>query len=84
MEPGAVEVKRMYVRESFRGRGLGRRILDALESIARERGITRLRLETGIGQPEAIALYQSAGYVPIETYGEHLGNELSRCFEKGL
>jgi hypothetical protein len=67
------------VRESFRGRGPGR-ILDALESIAR--GI--IGFGWRLASARRRSLYQSAGYVPIETYGEHLGNELSRCFEKGL
>jgi putative acetyltransferase len=84
LEPGVAEVKRMYVRDTARGRGVGRRILAALESRAREVGISLLRLETGTAQPEAIALYTSAGFVAIETFGEYTGNDYSRCFEKRL
>lgn len=84
LEVGAAEVKRMYVREGFRRLGLGRRILAMLESTARETGVTRLRLETGPLQPEAVALYQSAGFVEIRPYGEYVGSDHSRCFEKHL
>src|ERR1700691_4592707 len=59
-EPGAVEVKRMDVRDSYRGLGFGRALLSALEEIAARRGYRTIRLETGSSQPEAIALYESA------------------------
>lgn len=84
MEAGAVEVKRMYVRDGHRGRGFARAILSALEEIAARRGYRTIRLETGGNQPEAIALYQSAGYQPIPCYGAHAGDPRSRCFEKQL
>ena len=84
LEPGVAEIKRMFVQDSARGRGVGRRILVALESRARAAGHTVLRLETGDKQPEAIALYTSAGFVAIETFGEYTGNDFSRCFEKKL
>ncbi|MGP0071729.1 MAG: GNAT family N-acetyltransferase [Bryobacteraceae bacterium] len=84
MEPGAVEVKRMFVRDGHRGRGFGRAMLAALEDIAVHRGYRTIRLETGSGQPEAIALYASAGYQPIPCYGDHAADPESRCFEKRL
>lgn len=84
METGTVEVKRMFVRDAFRGRGFGRAMLRALEEIATQRGYRTIRLETGEVQPEAIALYQSAGYQPIPCYGAHTGDPRSRCFEKRL
>ena len=84
MEAGAVEVKRMYVRDTHRGHGFGRAMLAALEEIARERGYRVIRLETGDGQPEAIALYESAGYQPIPCYGDYAEDPHSRCFEKRL
>jgi len=84
MEPGAVEVKRMYVRDAHRGRGFGRAMLAALEEIAVQRGYRTIRLETGGSQPEAIALYESAGYQSIPCYGDHASDPLSRCFEKRL
>jgi GNAT superfamily N-acetyltransferase len=82
--PAEAEIKRMYVRPPFRRTGLGRRILSELESLARGRGIARVVLETGDGQPEAIALYRSSGYIDIPRFGEYAGNEGSRCFEKKL
>src|ERR671921_1835549 len=59
--PGeSTDIKRMWVAESARGLGLGRRLLEHLEGLARERGSTTARLETGDVLPEAIALYRSA------------------------
>jgi GNAT superfamily N-acetyltransferase len=83
-DPGAVELKRMYVRDSHRGRGFGRAVLLALEEIAARRGYRTIRLETGGNQPEAMALYASAGYHRIPCYGDHASDPLSRCFEKRL
>ena len=81
---GSIEIKRMYVRPSHRGRGLGRRILAELESRARAAGASRLVLETGLRQPEAIALYRSSGFSRIDPFGEYVGDAMSRCFEKRL
>ena len=61
LEPGVKEVKRMFVVPGFRGHGIARRILAALESRARELGHETVRLETGREQPEAICLYKSSG-----------------------
>ncbi|HUL62901.1 MAG TPA: GNAT family N-acetyltransferase, partial [Methanocella sp.] len=55
------EVKRLYVRPEFRGRGLGRLMLQRLEEHASSHGCTRLRLETGVYQPEAMGLYERVG-----------------------
>jgi len=63
------EIKRMFVREHARGRGLGRRLLAALERAAEAAGVDWLVLETGERQPEAIALYRSAGYHDIGPFG---------------
>jgi GNAT superfamily N-acetyltransferase len=78
------EIKRMYVEPEARGKGVGRTILRALQQCARESGYSALRLETGARQPEAIALYESEGYLPIEPYGCYRDSPLSRCFEKHL
>lgn len=59
---GYGEVKRMYVTPAARGAGLGHRLLAHLTDLARDEGLTALRLETGIHQPEAVALYQRAGF----------------------
>jgi putative acetyltransferase len=81
LEPGVGEIKRMFVVRDFRGCGIGRRILAALESRALELGHRTLRLETGKGQPEAICLYRSSGYREIAGFGEYAENEFSVCFE---
>lgn len=59
-------------------------MLGALEQTAAARGYRAIRLETGIHQPEAIALYLSAGYHRIPCYEEFIGDPRSRCFEKSL
>ncbi|MGY0067924.1 GNAT family N-acetyltransferase [Streptomyces sp. QTS137] len=81
---GDAELKRMYVIEQMRGRGLARRILAALEEDARAAGRLRMVLETGTKQPEAIALYTSSGYEPCEKFGHYRFHESSRCYAKAL
>ena len=66
-----VELKRMYVAPAFRGRGLARAVLTALERTAAEAGYRRVILETGQRQPEAIALYRSSGYEPVPSFGHY-------------
>jgi putative acetyltransferase len=78
------EIKRMYVAPSARGAGVSRAILAALEAAARDRGWTRLVLETGVEQPDAIRFYTREGYEPIEKYGHYADAELSLCFGKEL
>ncbi|TDC14695.1 GNAT family N-acetyltransferase, partial [Kribbella albertanoniae] len=68
VSPGLGEIKRMYVEPGSRGWGLSRILLDAVESHARSTGLTRLRLETGTHQHEAIALYTNHGYTPTPPY----------------
>jgi len=69
---GVAEVKRMFIAPSARGRGLAKVVLAGLEDAARERGWTTLRLETGLRQPEAVALYAGAGYRPIAAFGGYV------------
>lgn len=83
-EGSIAEIKRMYVDPSARRRGIGRMILSRLEEAARELGYRAARLETGLMQPEAIALYESAGYERIAPYGEYGDDPLSACFERLL
>jgi putative acetyltransferase len=78
------EVKRMYVRPAFRGRGISRRVLVELEQRARAFGYAYLQLETGVLQPEAIGLYESAGFYRIPNFGIYVGEEMSVCYEKEL
>jgi GNAT superfamily N-acetyltransferase len=70
---GVAELKRMYVAPEARGRGLSKVLLAGLEAAALERGWSTLRLETGPRQPEAIALYERAGYRPIPAFGAYVG-----------
>ncbi|SEE24689.1 Acetyltransferase (GNAT) family protein [Streptomyces sp. 3213] len=83
-EDGDAELKRMFVIEQARGRGLARRMLAALEENARAAGRVRMVLETGTKQPEAIALYTSSGYEPCVKFGYYRHFDDSRCFAKAL
>lgn len=79
-----VELKRMYVVNGLRRRGFAVQMLEALERDAREAGADAVVLETGINQPEAIALYERRGYVPVPGFGHYRDSPLSRCFAKLL
>jgi ribosomal protein S18 acetylase RimI-like enzyme len=76
------ELKRMYVRPAFRGRGIGTLLVDRLAEHARSQGITTLRLETGIHQREAIALYERLGFNQIQPFGHYSNDPVSRCYER--
>ena len=78
------EIKRMYIRPQFRGLGFAKLMLDHLAGYARSRGITILRLETGIAQREAIGLYERAGFQLTAPFGEYKPDPLSRFYEKRL
>jgi putative acetyltransferase len=81
---GEAEIKRMFVALHLRGRQLGRQILAALESQALAEGVRVLRLETGVRQPAALALYRSHGYVERGPFGSYAADPLSTFFEKRL
>jgi GNAT superfamily N-acetyltransferase len=66
--PGMGEIKRMFVRSSFRGHGIGRRLLNSVEDAARDLKLTRLRLDTMAEMVDALALYAGAGYRQIAPY----------------
>jgi GNAT superfamily N-acetyltransferase len=83
-EEGVAEVKRMYVPLELRGAGIASQVLAALERWARELDYKRCILETGLQQPEAIALYKKNGYAQIPNYGQYAGVDNSVCFEKVL
>jgi putative acetyltransferase len=78
------EVKRMYVRPQFRGLGLGRLMLERLTEHAQRHGVPVLRLETGIHQHEALALYERSGFRRIPPFGPYRDDPVSRCYEKAL
>ncbi len=81
---GWAEVKRMFVSPAARGLKLGRRLLHEIEALARKRGATRLRLEMGGLQPEALGLYRSAGFLEIGPFGDYGPDPLSIFMEKVL
>ncbi len=78
------EIKRVFVLESHRGRGLSRRIMASLEDLLRAEGIALARLETGIAQPEALGLYRALGYVERAPFGAYQPDPLSLFMEKRL
>ncbi len=79
-----MEVKRMFVPDAYRGKGIAGEILKSLEVWAAELSCTRCILETGLQQPEAIRLYEKSGYAIIPNYGQYEQVYNSICFEKRL
>ncbi|MGH9016586.1 MAG: GNAT family N-acetyltransferase [Acidimicrobiales bacterium] len=84
LRSAVAEIKRMYVAPDERGRGLGRRMLAELERRAAAAGYRQTWLETGLEQPEAMALYTAAGYRPMAPYGEFRYDARSRCYYRTL
>jgi len=78
------EIKRMYVSPAARGAGIGHRLLTDLESFAVDAGATRLVLETGERQLDALALYERFGFTVIPCFGEYAASKTSVCLEKTL
>jgi putative acetyltransferase len=78
------EIKRLFVLEEFRGRGLSKAIMRQLEAHLIASGIAVARLETGISQPEAIGLYRALGYVERPPFGRYRPDPLSLFMEKRL
>ncbi len=74
----------MYVAPEERRRGVGRAILAAIEAEARGLGLTRLVLETGTRQLEAIALYRREGFADIPPFGEYVGSPTSVCMAREI
>lgn len=83
-EDDTVEIKRMFVLPDYRGKGYASKILAELESWAKNEGFKYGVLETGLKQPEAIALYVKNGYSLIPNYGQYIGIENSVCYKKEL
>ena len=79
-----IEMKRVFVPKRFRGQGVARAIMAELETWARELGFTTAILETGILQPEAIRLYEAAGYERIPNYPPYENVKESVSFQKVL
>ena len=81
---GYAEIKRLYVDMFWRGSGLAKRLIARIEAEIVEQGIQCARLEMGIYQPEADALYRSLGYREIPPFGDYLVDPLSQFLEKSL
>jgi len=84
IDPDAAEINRMYVSPAVRRRGVGRALLADLERRAAGFGCRVIRLETGDRQPEAMALYEGAGFHRTTPFGSHAGDPISVFFEKAL
>lgn len=81
---GRAEIKRMFTVAAVRGRGIARAVLAEVERTAAAAGIRELVLETGLAQPEAMALYAATGYRTIEGFGHYADAPLSRAYGKHL
>jgi putative acetyltransferase len=79
-----MEVKRMFTRRDYRGKGYAAMVLNELENWARELKYSKCILETGVRQPDAIALYKKKDYDLIPNYGQYAGVENSLCFGKTI
>jgi len=82
--PGVGEIKRMWTAPRHRRQGHSRRVLGALEAAAARRGYHTVRLQTGILQPAAVSLYESAGYAPTASWGRYVDDPRILSFEKRL
>ncbi|WP_282180057.1 GNAT family N-acetyltransferase [Maribacter stanieri] len=80
----SVEIKRMYVQPDYRGKGIASKVLLVLEKWAKELNYTYSVLETGLRQPEAIALYKKNNYIVTDNYPPYENMENSVCFKKVL
>ena len=71
LEPETAEIKRMWLAPAARGHGLGARLLDALESSARDLGATRAVLDTNEQLGAALGLYRSRGWSEVPAYNDN-------------
>ncbi len=82
--PETAEVKRMYVVQETQRQGIARRVLAHLEAEVAAAGFEVIILETGPRQPEAIALYEQAGFVPIAPFGHYADRPTAHFLAKRL
>lgn len=78
------EVKRVFIRQEYRGKGLSKQLMRALEEKARNKGYKSLVLETGVPLAAAAALYRKIGYQIIDNYGPYKSMEESVCMRKDI
>ena len=81
---GYVEIKRLWVSPTARGLGLSHKLMGEIEGLAKRKGFSVARLEMGISQPEATALYEKRGYRYVERFGDYKPDPLSVFMEKAL
>ena len=79
-----VEIKRLWVSPSARGLGLSHKLMDEIETLAKRKGFSVARLETGISQPKATAIYGKRGYRHVPPFGDYKPDPLSVFMEKAL
>ncbi len=77
-----VELKRIFVKKAYRSQGISKYLVSALEDWSKSLNYTRIILETGVNQPEAISLYKTLGYEIIENFSPYVGHQLSICMQK--
>lgn len=80
----SIELKRIFVKNEYRRRGIARSIVCELERLGKEKGYSYAILETGIKQLEAIQLYKSLGYIVTQNYEPYIGCDNSVCMKKDL
>lgn len=80
----SAEVKRVFVKEEYRGKQVGRQLMESLEQLARDKGYSYLILESGEPLVAAMRLYRSLGYTVIPNYGQYVNMADSVCMKKML
>jgi putative acetyltransferase len=78
------EVKQMWADPACRGSGIGRHLLARIETEARRLGLTRLALETGIHNTEALGLYRASGFADCQPFADYRPDHLSVFLDKAL
>ncbi|MFT5504895.1 MAG: putative acetyltransferase [Gammaproteobacteria bacterium] len=78
------EIKNLFIDPDYRGRGLATHLMIALQQQMKSEGYALCRLETGVRQPESIALYESCGFQMRGFYGQYSDDPLSIFMEKSL
>lgn len=78
------EVKRVFIKQEYRGKGISKKLMELIEDIARERGYRYLILESGEPLVAAMALYRKIGYKVIPNYGQYKDMPDSICMKKKL
>jgi len=83
-EEGIAEVKRVFIKKEYRGKGVSKDLMSLLEKRAKQRGFHKLVLESGAPLVEAMGLYYKMGYAIMENYGQYKDMEESICMQKIL